>query len=92
LSILSISFKKLAGSPIPVGTVNLIPVSEAVIIRTPGWVKGLIWNRPIAVGVQEPGEEEKLLPIYDYTRLAQVLILGIGLFGSVLIWMSLRKR
>jgi hypothetical protein len=92
LSRLSVSIKKYKGRPIPVGNGTLTPVSQAVVLQAPGWANGLVWNRPIAVRVQSPGEEIKLLPVYDYTRLAQILILGAGLLGSTLIWLFFRKR
>jgi hypothetical protein len=83
----SISIKKSSGSPIPVGSLKLTPVSQAVVIRTPGQANGLVWNRPVAVRVQSPGVKMQVLQVYDYTRLAQVLILGAGLLGSALIWL-----
>lgn len=92
MSRFSISIKKSSGSPIPAGNLELTPVSQAVVIRAPGQVNGLIWNRPVAVRVQVPGNEMQVLPVYDYTRLAQILILGAGLLGSVLIWLIFRKR
>jgi hypothetical protein len=94
----SISIKKSNGKPIPVGNLELIPVSQALVIRTPGQVNGLVWNRPVAVRVQRvqaPGEEmpaTQVMPVYDYTRRAQMLILGVGLLGSALIWLILRNR
>jgi len=88
----SISIKKSSGSPISAGKMELIPVSQAVVVRTPGQANGLIWNRPVAIQVQVPGEEMQVLPVYDYTRLAQLLIFGTGLLGSTLIWLILRKR
>ena len=92
MSRFSISIKKSSGSPIPAGNLELTPVSQAVVIRAPGQVNGLIWNRPVAVRVQVPGNEMQVLPVYDYTRLAQILILGAGLLGSVLIWLIFRKH
>ena len=95
MSRFSISIKKFSGNPIPVGNVELTPVSQAVILHAPGRARGLVWNRPVAVRVQVPGEEiqtPQVTPVYDYTRLVQLLILGAGLLGSTLIWLILRKR
>ncbi len=92
MSGLSISIKKSSGRPVPAGNLELTPVSQALVIRAPGQVGGLIWNRPVAVRVQAPGEEAQVLPIYDYTRRAQILILGAGLLGSALIWLIFRKE
>jgi hypothetical protein len=89
----SISIKKSSGRPVTAGNLELTQVSQAVVIRAPGQVNGLIWNRPVAVRVkrvQADGEERQVtqvMPVYDYTRLAQILILGAGLLGSLLIWL-----
>ena len=97
----SISIKKSSGRPVTAGNLVLTPVSQAVLIRTPGQVNGLVWNRPVAVRVQRvqtTGEEMQApqtpqdVPVYDYTRRAQMLILGVGLLGSALIWLIFRNR
>jgi hypothetical protein len=94
----SISIKKSNGKPIPVGNLELIPVSQALVIRTPGQVNGLVWNRPVAVRVkrleQAIAEMQvvQVLPVRDDTRLAQLLILGAGLLGSALIWLIFRNH
>jgi hypothetical protein len=88
----SISIKKYSGRPVQSGILQLTPVSQAVILRTPGQASGLVWNRPVAIRVQAPGKETQVLPIYDRTRLAQLLILGAGLLGSALIWSIYRNR
>jgi hypothetical protein len=87
-----ISIKKFSGSPIPAGNVELTLISQAVIIRSPGQAGGLVWNRPVAVRVETPGKDTQVLPVYDYTRLGQILFLGAGLLGSALIWLIFRKR
>jgi len=88
---LDISIKNHTRKPISAGQVRLFPVSQALVIQVPGR-GGLVWNRPAAVGVQTPGEEARFIPVYDYTRLAQVLILAAGLFGSFLIRLFLHRR
>jgi hypothetical protein len=92
LSGFSVSIKKSSGRPIQVGNLKLTPVSQAVVIRAPGQANGLVWNRPVAIGVQAPGEDMQVLPVYDHTRLAQILILGTGLLCSALIWLIFRKH
>jgi hypothetical protein len=72
---LDISIRNHTGKPISAGQVRLFPSSQALIIQVSGRI-GLAWNRPAAVGVQMPGEEVRFIPIYDYTRLAQALILA----------------
>jgi hypothetical protein len=88
----SISIKQSSSNPIQAGNLEVTPVSQALIIRAPGRANGLVWNRPVAVRVQTPGEQMQVLPVYDRTRLAQLLILGAGLLGSALIWLILRKH
>ena len=90
----SISIKKSSGRPVTAGNLVLTPVSQAVLIRTPGQVNGLVWNRPVAVRVQRVEREQapQDVPVYDYTRRTQMLILGVGLLGSVLIWLIFRNH
>jgi len=97
----SISLKKSSGRPVTAGNLELTPVSQALIVRAPGQVGGLVWNRPVAVRVKRkpaPGEEMPVtqapqeVPVNDRTRLAQILILGAGLLGSTLIWLIFRNR
>jgi hypothetical protein len=48
--------------------------------------------------VQAPGGEiqemqaPQEVPVYDDTRRVQMLILGVGLLGSALIWLIFRNR
>jgi hypothetical protein len=98
MSRFSISIKRSTGRPVVAGNLELTPIAQALVLRAPGQVFGLIWNRPVAVQVkqvQAPGEEmqaAQVLPVYDYTRLAQLVILGAGLLGSALIWLIFRNR
>jgi hypothetical protein len=87
----SISIKKSSGRPFTAGSLQLTPVSQAVVMRAPGRVNRLVWNRPVTIRVQSPGQDAQVLPVYDYTRLVQILILGAGLLGSTLIWLILRN-
>ena len=88
---LDISIKNHTGAPITSGQLCLFPASQAVVVQVLGR-GGLVWNRPAAIGVQMPGEEVRFIPVYDYTRLAQVLILAAGLLGSLLIWLFLHRK
>jgi len=88
---LDISIKNHTGAPITFGPLCLFPVSQAVVVQVSGR-GGLVWNRPAAVGIQMLGEEVRFIPVYDYTRLAQVLILAAGLLGSLLIWLFLHRK
>ncbi len=46
---------------------------------------GIIYNRPMAVSIQGADEQVRTIPILNYTRLGVFLILGLGLFMSILI-------
>lgn len=55
--------------------VAVTPQSEAWIVDWPGG--GLVWNRPIAVLVEQD-EEINRVPIFDWTRIAQVGLLIVA--------------
>lgn len=72
------------GSPVQAGDWTVTPVSRALLIQIPGIVGGLVWNRPLYVRVSRPGQEEKILPVRDVTRLALFGIAGLALLGVIL--------
>ncbi len=81
------------GQPYYAGETKITPVSRSVRLQLPFVPGGLIWNRPVAVRVEPPGQPEETLPIQDLTRILQVLILGLGFLGglfSLIAW-SIRK-
>ncbi|MEW6504196.1 MAG: hypothetical protein AB1457_09590 [Chloroflexota bacterium] len=53
---------------------------------------GMIWNRPIGVRVQTPQGEQHYLPVYDVTRLVQILIVLGGLVLFLFLKMISRRR
>jgi hypothetical protein len=69
------------GSPITVEETTLTPQSQVLTVRWPngGWV----WNRPVAVLVEQDGEIERL-PIVDVTRYAQLGFVAFGIFFALL--------
>ena len=76
-----IQWQTSAGDKITIGDTTLTPQSQALTLR---WPKGgLIWNRPVAV-VVEQGGQTKHIPIIDLTRVAQIMLLGLGLTFSVI--------
>lgn len=87
-----ITLESRAGEAVQAGVRRLTPLASVVRLEIPGWQGGLVWNRPAAVLVSEPDGSEKLLAVRDTTRLAQLLILSAGLFGSWLIWLAFRTR
>jgi hypothetical protein len=81
---------KRSGSPVRVGGFTLTPQSEALVLRWPRG--GLIWNRPVAVTVEQDGQQERL-PVTDVTRLIQVGLLFLTLAVSVVGWtVSMRRK
>ena len=81
-----------AGAPVSVGETTLIPLARATILRFPGGSGGLIWNRPVAVIAQTPGNEERNIPVPDVTRQAEWTLLGLGILGSFLIWLVMNRK
>lgn len=55
------------------------PVAQAFRF-VPASQIGMIWNRPVGIQVQTPQGEEQFLPVYDLTRIIQVLIILGGFF------------
>lgn len=80
-----------AANPIEAGPNTLVPLTKVVRVHVPGWLGGVIWNRPIAV-VVNTGDEEQVLPIRDLTRLIQFWIFGSGLLLVLFAWLFSRRR
>ncbi|MDR3572984.1 MAG: hypothetical protein P4L50_03940 [Anaerolineaceae bacterium] len=73
------------GEPVVSAGWQIVPVSRALVIHSHSIPSGLVWNRPNAIVVTgADGQEQKLL-IYNETRRQQLLWLGAGLLGSLLI-------
>lgn len=87
-----ITLESHAGEAVQAGARRLTPLSSVVRLDIPGWQGGLVWNRPAAILISEPDGQERLLPVCDKTRVAQLLILGAGMLGSWLIWLAFRTR
>ena len=81
-----------AGEPIEVGRSKIVPLAKVVRYQKPGWLGGVIWNRPIAVVVQTEDEEEQVIPIRDVTRIAQIAIVGSGLLVILMAWLLTRTK
>jgi hypothetical protein len=76
-----VQYQLETGSPTTVGEATLTPQSQVLTVRWPngGWV----WNRPVAVLVEQDGESERL-PIVDVTRMAQIGLIAFAFFFAVL--------
>lgn len=68
--------------PVTAGDITVTPQSQALVLRWRGL--GLVWNRPVAVIVNGPGQTQRI-PIFDYTRIVQWSLLAI----SAVFWIGL---
>ena len=89
---LSSLFEFHEGKPVMAGEQKITVVSKALRFQIPGITAGLVWNRPVAVKVQTEGAGEVTLPVVDETRRMQILLLGLGIAGSILLSALLRRR
>ena len=74
-----ISYEDKIGTPIQSGSIKLRPVSRVLQITPPGWNAGIIWNRPVAIQIENEQGEIQELPIQDATRQALMLFAAFGL-------------
>ncbi len=75
------------GETISQGDIKLVPFSQAVSFHIPRLRAGVIWNRPVSVLAVLPDGQEKVLPVHDTTREVQIILLGLAIIGSILVWM-----
>ena len=85
-----IQWKTVSDTPLTVGDATLTPQSQTLTIR---WLYGgLVWNRPVAVLVEQGAQTERI-PIVDVTRAVQLGLLGLSLmFLMATVVMSVRRR
>jgi len=85
-----IKVKTHTSTPIQAGEITLQPISQS--IHWIGKSFGFVWNRPIAVRVEDE-QAVYQLPIRDLTRLIQVLLWGLtAIFGLILVSSMLKKE
>jgi hypothetical protein len=87
-----ITIETRAGAPVQAGNISLIPLARSMRIQLPGTPGGLVWNRPVSVVATGPGGRQQVLPVLDVTRRAQLVLLGAGLLGSLLLWLTFGRR
>ncbi len=66
-----------AGKPLHAAGRKITPFSQALILNFPGAPAGLVWNRPVSVLVRESDGSEIVIPVIDYTRRAELALLGV---------------
>jgi len=78
--------------PFEVGNATVKLLSRSLRFQPASYRWALIWQRPKAVVVRKQNGDQEILPIRNVTRRAQLIIIGLGLLVSLLIWLGLRKR
>jgi len=86
-----IVYEHREGAPIQTGQITLTPISRALVVQIPGMRGGLVWNRPSAVRVSQPGAPDRLVPVRDVTRLTVLGIAALAIVGAVLARILIRK-
>ena len=86
-----VSVENYAGQTIRIGATKVIPVEQAIRVQPPGMWGFLSWRRPSMVLVEHPDGSEEIIKVQDPTRQAQIILLCIGLIGSIFIWLINRK-
>ena len=64
---------------------RLTPIFKSTQLQPPGMWGVLLWHRPASVVIQHPDGTDEVVEIQDPTRKAQLLLLSLGLVGSLLI-------
>lgn len=85
-----VQWRVRSGDRITVDGVAVTPQSRALTVR---WSNGgLVWNRPVAVLVQQDGRTKRV-PIVDVTLMVQWILFGFSLvFFAVMLLLSARQR
>lgn len=68
------------GRPIRRGQTVVTPISRVLTVRLPYW--SFVWNRPVAVRLEEDGSTAEL-PIIDLTLLAQIVLFSLGFAAAM---------
>jgi hypothetical protein len=76
------------GRPLQSGDLQITPVARSLRLQL-GRNLGFIWNRPSAVVIEAAGNRE-VIPVIDYTRLAQWSIWGLVLAVALIAWLNSR--
>jgi hypothetical protein len=74
---------RLSGNSVEHYGRRITPQHLVVRLDFPGSHGGIIFNRAIAVRIDEDGLPPRTLPVLNYTRLGQVIFLGIAVFASI---------
>lgn len=69
-----------SGNPIVIHDNTITLQAKALIIKLPFF--GFVWNRPVAILVEQNGQQQRV-PIIDVTRMALLVLTGAGLTISL---------
>ncbi|MBE9473772.1 MAG: hypothetical protein IMY85_02710 [Chloroflexi bacterium] len=81
----------IAGEPVNVGEVSVYPVARSYRINFPAARGGIVWNRPLAVIVEDSSGSRQIIPVQDRTRQLQIAILAAGFVSTLLTWLIFRR-
>ncbi len=70
---------------------KISPIGQAVMF-TPSARFGFVWNRPVAVEIQPAEGEPYVQPVYDLTRIIQILIVFTSLAVMFLLNRMKKRR
>ena len=77
-----VELKTNSGAPVNRGSVTVTPEAQALVVRLP--YVGFVWNRPVAVVVEQDGRRERF-PIFDVTRAVIMTMAGAAALISVIV-------
>ena len=86
-----LQIETLTGGPVLVKGTQLRLRSQVLQLQLPAGNGGLIWNRPVAVLVNTPDGQERILPVRDVTRVTILALLAFSLGGTLLLMLFRRK-
>jgi len=84
-----IQWQTQLGPKVTVGDLSLTPQAQAVTLRWGGG--GLVWNRPLAVLIEQDNEIMRV-PIVDVTRLAQISLWGSSAILTLILLILARQQ
>jgi hypothetical protein len=84
-----VQWQTVSGDSVTVDGVTVTPQSQALTVRWPNG--GFVWNRPVAVLVEQGGITERIR-ITDVNLVVRLGLLGLSLFISAVFLLSARKR
>lgn len=79
------------GNTIKIRDMEITPFARSLSVLVPGLGGGLIWNRPHSLLVRNHDGTELVYPVVDVTRQIIWLIMGLSVFG-LLIMLVFSKR